>query len=106
MDIRPKEKLFLARRRAGETLPAAAERIGVPLKEYVAMEKGTNPTPREHLPALGKVSVEEKCLLMRRRQGKTLANVAAELDLGVSTVRRMEQGRLNSERLATHLLGV
>jgi len=103
MDIQPNEKLFLARRRAGETLPAAAARLGVPLKEYVAMEKGTNPTPRKHLSALGKVSVEERCLLTRRRQGRTLANVAAELGLCVFTVRRMEQGRINSERLAKHL---
>lgn len=73
------------------------------MKEYVAMEKGTNPTPRKHLPALGKVSVEERCRLTRRRQGRTLANVAAELGLCVFTVRRMEQGRTNSERLASHL---
>lgn len=75
----------------------------MPLKEYVAMEKGKNPTPREHLPDLGEVSVEEKCLLTRRRQGKTLANVATELGLCVFTVRRMEQGRIKSERLAAHL---
>jgi predicted transcriptional regulator len=67
------------------------------------MERDKAPVPKGKVPAVGRLSQPEACLIARRRAGKTLRNVAEALGLCVFTVRRMEQGEIDSTRLATHL---
>ena len=88
------ERLLIDRRRRGENQGEAAERLGLTRTSYGAMERDLQPDLLKpgQLPKIGKLEVHERCLLYRRRVGKTQEEVALELKCCRWTVNQMERG--------------
>lgn len=86
------EKWVITRRRAGLNQRAMAERIGLSLTAYSLLERGVYEGKRPKPPALGSIKAHERCLIYRRRCGKTQQQVAADMEVCRYTVHQMETG--------------
>jgi len=100
MHISRSERLLLDRRRKGETQVAAAKRYSVPLNRYVEWEKGTTECPFK--PLLQRLQPHERCLIHRRRSGRTQAKVAYALGRCRRWVTLMERGEVPCKELEVY----
>jgi len=92
------EKLFVLRRRAGETQLGQARLLGVPVERYLDWERGHRPCDFDVADLV--LSLPEKCLLVRRRAGFTQRELAARVGCSRRWVNLMEQGQADCVRLA------
>lgn len=94
------ERLLIYRRRLGFTQAQAAEHHGLQGHIYARMENGDTRylgfMPRVEIKAL---QPHERCLLMRRRCGKTQEKVAAELKCSRYWLNMMELGNVPCDDL-------
>lgn len=88
------ERFILKRRRDGLNQRQAAKALGLSLSAYSLLERGGS-SPTVSPPALGPLKPHERCLLYRRRAGKTQAEVASGLDHCRYSVHQMERGRVD-----------
>jgi len=91
------ERLALERRRAGETKAGAAKRHGVSLYCYTAWEDDEDEAaPRV---AVGRVAFYEGSRILRRRAGRSVADMAAAVGVSPYWLSRMEAGEAPDDRL-------
>lgn len=96
-DLTSGERLFLARRRRNERQREAARRHGVSYYRYRAWEcDGSNGAP---LAPLHSVRPHEACLILRRRFGLTLDQLAEHVEVTPTWLCQMEQGKVPCTRL-------
>lgn len=94
------ERLFLQRRREGWTVGQAAKRAKTTVYQYRAWERDAAEGAKA--PGLGNLTPQEKCVVMRRRSGKSTAQVAKEVGCCRLWLRQMEDGRAEVARLLEH----
>lgn len=94
------ERLYLLRRRKNRTIEQAARSLKVSVHCYRAWERDV----QEDAPVvgLGQLTPQEKCVVMRRRSGKTTAQVAKEVGCCRLWLRQMEDGRADVAKLQEH----
>ncbi len=97
-DLTAGERLLLERRRNGETQAQAARRHGVSRYCYRAWEDDSVSTGQPR-PALRRLQPYEICYLLRRRNGQSLADFAADAGISPWWVTQMESGRAPLQRL-------
>jgi len=88
------EKLFLDRRRLGESQSVAAERVGTSLFNYRRLEKAPELSSGKQ-PKLGRITKAESCVIYRRRSGMTTQAVADAVGYCRWWVFRMENGQVD-----------
>lgn len=91
------EKLFLDRRRSGNTRVQAAKKWKVSKNEYIIWEKNDS----ESIPfvKMNDVTSIEMCVIQRKRWKITQDHLAKELNLSRSWVNQMEKGSSEPARL-------
>lgn len=102
------ERLVIDRRRRDETQAQAAARHGVSIGRYAAWEAETVIVPadvRADVGRLGQVRPFERCLIMRRRRGWTIPQVARAVGRSPYWVQEMEAGRAPVTDLLSYWLG-
>lgn len=92
------ESLYLARRRKKQSQVAAAKARGVSEDTLREWERDRKVEAQPWAP-LGKLSVAEVCVVLRRRAGKTQRQIAAEMGITRLWVIQMENGVAPVERL-------
>lgn len=97
MRLEAHEKLFIHRRRRGETQKDAAYRLGVPKKRYIRWENGTLHCPR--VPRISRLRPHERCLIRRRRANMTQEELAQLLGLSTLWVAKMEANKAPNKQL-------
>ena len=97
-DLTLPERLRIQRIREGWTVAQAAKRHKVKISVYRAWEHGKT---EEGAPtvAIGNLTTQEKCVLMRLRSKKTTLQVAKEVKCCRLWLRMMEDGRADVTRL-------
>lgn len=101
MRLRDHERALIARRRLGWSQLQMARAMGLRPRQYVLFEAGkpsccSRGWLRAHgvdIGRVGKLRTYERCVIMRRRSGKTQAQVARELGCSRRWVTLMELGR-------------
>lgn len=105
--LSPSERLLIHRRRLGLTQAQAARKLKMPVHIYARVENGKlGPSqPAGHPcwqwlsgPATA-VESHERCLVMRRRCGKTQTDVAKELKCSRYWLNQMEIGNVPCDTL-------
>lgn len=105
-DLSVAETLLVQRRRAGLRQVQAAKRFGVSVQTYRRWETGElDPSgvaswPREFRGLPGGLKAREKMLILRRRAGKTQAQLAEKLGVSQIQVHAMERGKIELTRKA------
>lgn len=106
MQLTIPEKLFTHRRRNGLTQTDMANSVGLTLQRYNQIEKGhVEPTSlvRSRATGLGKLTMAEKCVILRRRAEYRIADVAHDLGVSKNWLGQMEKGKQPvSEALANY----
>ncbi len=94
------EKLLIDRLRRGESQVQAAKRLGLGAsrKNYQLFESDTVKYPAP-APKLSSLKSGEKCRLMRRRCGKTQAEIADDLGISRYWLNQMEVGNADPTAL-------
>lgn len=71
-----------------------AEALGLTLSSYSLLERGHERAPKAPTPDLGAILPHERCLIYRRRAGKTPAEVGGSEEMGYCrfTIHQMERG--------------
>lgn len=87
------------RRRQGWTQQETCRHLGVSYRNYLDWEKDRLPCKMLPLMQLGKILPHEKCLIYRLQCGKSQTEIAAEMGFCPYTIRKMEKGLLNPDRL-------
>jgi len=95
-DLTRGEKLFLARRRDKKKMTEAAEAHGVSLHQYRKWESDEGKGPDV---ALGRLTLTDQFLILRRRSGKTVREIAAEIGCCPWWLRLMEREEAPNDRL-------
>lgn len=92
------ERLFIARRRKGESQIDAAASRGVSVDIYAdwEMDRRTHDQPHQQI---GELKPHEVFTLRRRRAGMTQEELAERLDCTRLWVVQMERGTVNCDRL-------
>ena len=98
-DLSRGERLLVDRRRRAESQVAAAERCGVSLYNYRQWETGDVRAPDE-IP-LGRLEPFERCVLTRRRDGRTMSSIASALGVCRWWLCQMERGEVDAGRLVS-----
>jgi DNA-binding XRE family transcriptional regulator len=99
------ERLLVDRRRRGETQAQAAARHNVSQSRYSRWERGLDePNDARTVPSIRikELKPHEKCLLYRRRAGRTQATIAIDLNRCKMWVRQMERGEVDSTELVQY----
>ena len=91
MQLNASERFLIERRRKGLGRDAAGRPYKVNGRIYGAWENGQGDMPKA--PSVTGLTAAERCLIMRRRSGKTQEQVAKELKCSRFWVRLMEKGR-------------
>jgi DNA-binding XRE family transcriptional regulator len=86
------ERLFIERRRLGESQEQAAWRHGISLNIYEQMERGQRAIPNDLMPRIGDSEVHERCVVLRRRAQLTQDDVAQSVGCSVRWIQLMERG--------------
>lgn len=97
----PQENLYIWRRRKNMNQVEAADALGVTVDRYRAWETGEVTTAVPYRNA-GKLSIPEKCVLLRRRAGLTQREIAETLGCTRLWVNHMEKGTVPVDRLQEH----
>lgn len=93
------ERLFILRRRDGLSQTVEAGRQGVTRFIYGAWELDRNIPYDLVIPIIEKLEPHERCVLYRRRAGKTQDAIAMDMDMSRYWVNLMENGRAPSDDL-------
>jgi DNA-binding XRE family transcriptional regulator len=98
------ERLLIHRRRLGYTQARAAKHWKLHAHIYARMENGDAVTLRRHALSVPKAAApnlkdHERCLIMRRRCGKTQVQVAKELAVSRYWLNLMELGKVPCDDL-------
>jgi DNA-binding XRE family transcriptional regulator len=93
------ERLLVERRRRGETQAEAAERHGVSQTRYSRWERGLEADGALPTVRVGGLRPHERCLLYRRRAGRSQWQVARDLQRCKMWVRQMERGEVDCSEL-------
>lgn len=100
-DLTIGERLLIARRRQGESQEAAGRRYGMHRNFYGRVERDADRAPAAVTPPeLGILTEDERCLILRRRAGRTQEDCAQEIGVTRFWFNQMETGRVSSETLA------
>ena len=99
MGITRSERLFVERRRLGESQEEAAWRLGISLSLYERIERGKISCPDDFTTRLGSIARYEKCVIFRRRIRMTQKDVARSLGCSVRWVQLMECGEQPCQQL-------
>ncbi len=97
-DLTNGERLFLARRRAGQNTHARADELGVSFYRYNRWEKDED-TEGAPKPRLGPLRAHERSHVLRRRAGVSVQDFARVLDVSAWWLTQMEAGVVSPERL-------
>lgn len=102
--LSPSEHLLIHRRRLGYTQARAAKHWKLQAHIYARMENGDTVTLQRHALAVPKAAAlnpkdHERCLIMRRRCGKSQAEVARELKCSRYWLNQMELGYVSCDAL-------
>ncbi len=100
-DLTKGEKLFLSRRRVKQTLMVAAKKYKTTVPQYLDWERDIEEAP-EPLKKLGRLTLEDIFLVLRRRSEKTVAEIAEEVGCCPWWLRWMETGKANNEKLTAY----
>jgi len=100
LKLTPPETLLVWRRRAGYNQYEAAQHHGVTVNKYRRWEAGYGPSPRAK--NLGELKDHEKCVIARRRSGKTQDDLAKDLNLSRLWIIEMEKGNVPADRLVEY----
>lgn len=97
--LKPHERLFINRRRLGKTQVQMARKMRISVHIYRQWEGSmeTNGIPKTT--AIGKLSVQEQCVVSRRRNGISVEQLAKKLKCCKQWLRNMERGTASIERL-------
>lgn len=87
------ERLRTARRRARQTQEKYANIRGVSLRAYKLAESDAKDAPSVRAPAIGELLPHEACMILRKRKGLTLADLAGKLGVTPWWLCLMEQGK-------------
>jgi predicted transcriptional regulator len=88
------------------TQRAAARQFGVTTYDYRRMEAGEiDPPAGKAVPRVGKLSLNERCLLRRVRSGLTVGALVSRSGFSRCWVQNVERGRANPESLARFWAG-
>lgn len=87
------ERLRTARRRARQTQEKYANIRGVSLRAYKLAESDAKGAPSVRAPAIGELLPHEACMILRKRKGLTLADLAGKLGVTPWWLCLMEQGK-------------
>jgi DNA-binding XRE family transcriptional regulator len=94
------ERLLIDRRRRGERQGKAASRLKVPLSRYSLWERDLlDGAPKV---SLGQLKAHERCVIYRRRCGKSQVEVAQELEVCRWWLNQMEAGTVDCTPLACY----
>lgn len=96
------ERIFIARRRLGQTQLQRAQHFGVSLPVYCAWERDEGEPPKRVLPRFSKLAAYEACVLLRRRAGKLQREVAKKLKCSRFHLNKMERGLAPCEDLLAY----
>lgn len=100
------EKLFLRRRRAAQTIRATAEQAGLKPHEYRKIEQDQATTIPKGLSkwatGLGRLSLPEQCVVLRRRAKQTADDVATAIGCSRYWLHKMETGDAPIDQLKAH----
>ena len=99
-DLTRSEKLFIERHRFRWNQQDYATLYGVPLGVYQAWERGAVPQRQVPYTTLGHLTEAENCVILRRRAGLQVQELAAEVGVTPWYVRLMERGDAKIDRLA------
>lgn len=94
------EKLFTARRRVGRTQAQEANAVGLPLHVYKRMEKDIDTGYSLRPAGLGKLRPYEACVILRKRNGMTLDDLADAAGLTKWWLCQIEKGKAPVDTLA------
>ena len=97
-DLTPGEKLFLSRKRDGLSMADAAASHGVGLPTYRKWEKD-EAEPEAKAPALGKLTMTDQFIVLRRRSGMTMKAIADDVGCCPWWLRQMELGDAPNQKL-------
>lgn len=97
-DLSRGERLFLLRRRLGETQAQTAKRHGLGLVTYSKMERFNLHFPGE-IPKIETLADYEFCVIARRRKKVKQRDLTAELKVCKLWLVMMETGRISAEKL-------
>ena len=98
------ERLRLHRRALGSTQAEMAAFFGVGLGHFRGWEDDITEAPAVPDVSLSTLTLHEMCLLLRRRHGITLGQVAEALGKTSSWVHYAEQGRAGAQAVVDYLL--
>jgi DNA-binding XRE family transcriptional regulator len=93
------ERLFIDRRRRGEGQTASAKRLKVTRRVYNGWELDKEQPEKAPVVAIGKLQAHERCVLYRRRSGKTQAACAKKMKLSRWWFNQMERGDVDCTEL-------
>ena len=95
------ERLLIYRRRRGETQHQAASRLGITRDVYSSWERTKRANTHPPL-KIGRLHTHERCLLYRRRVGKSQQQVANSLGCCRYWVNQMERGKVPCHMLVCY----
>lgn len=93
------ETYFIDRVRRGQTQRQAAKRLKTTLSGYSQIELGKVPAKRV---AIGRLAANERCVLQRRRAGKTQLEVGKGIGCCRWWVNQMESGQIDCTPLVNY----
>jgi len=93
------DRLFIYRKRRGESQGTVAKRFRVTIRKYVAWENGTVDIPMRYRKKVGALKPFERCVLLRRRNGWTQQWVATCMGCTRVWLGLMENGKAPSKAL-------
>lgn len=93
------ERLFIERRRTGQSQARAARRYGVSLYQYRQWENAEEPPPAGAGDSVGELEPHEWCLLERLRSGLPSTKVARAAGCSRWWLTQMERGLKPADRL-------
>lgn len=95
-DLTNAERFLLDRRRRGENQEEAGERLGTNRSWVYLVEQGVQSVDKI---ALGTLKLHEIAFILRRRAGKTQAQIAKKIKYSRESVKLMELGRIDGSPL-------
>lgn len=98
-DLTPGERLLIHRRRSGESQEAAARRLLMTRNTYGRLERDEE-TNGVRIPEISELTIDEKCLLVRRRAGRTQEDCADDIGVTRFWFNQMETGKVPCDDLA------
>ncbi len=102
-DLTRGEKLFLLRHRSGTTLAEQAADYGISMTQMRDWDRDiTSSGQQPPSVGVGKVTRSESFRILRRRSGKTVAQLADELGYCSWWFRKMETGQADDSPLAVY----